>query len=92
MCLGQTDAAAGGDPLEALLSQLGDGEESEEQIQGLLESMMAQLMSKDVLYEPLKELGDKVRDSSSLYEFNHLDICSSVPCILARQCRQTERR
>ncbi|KAI0083893.1 Pex19 protein, partial [Irpex rosettiformis] len=55
-----TDAGSGGDPLDALLAQLGDGgEETEEQIQGLLESMMAQLMSKDVLYEPLKELHEK---------------------------------
>ncbi|KAI0691483.1 Pex19 protein [Cytidiella melzeri] len=56
----QTDAASGGDPLDTLLSQLGEGgEETEEQIQGLLESMMAQLMSKEVLYEPLKELNEK---------------------------------
>jgi peroxin-19 len=59
-CLSQTDAAAGSDPLDALLANLGEGgEETEEQLQGLLETMMAQLMSKDVLYEPLKELGDK---------------------------------
>lgn len=34
--------------------------ESEEELQGLLENMMSQLMSKAVLYEPLKELSDKV--------------------------------
>ncbi|KAG2364950.1 Pex19 protein [Suillus spraguei] len=45
------------DPLEALLSQLGG--EGEEEMQGVLEAMMGQLMGKDVLYEPLKELSDK---------------------------------
>jgi hypothetical protein len=30
-------------------------------MQGMLEMMMTSLMSKEVLYEPLKELGDKVR-------------------------------
>ncbi|KAJ3482703.1 hypothetical protein NLI96_g6799 [Meripilus lineatus] len=51
--------SAGSDPLEALLSQLGEGGESEDELQGILESMMSQLMSKDILYEPLKELGEK---------------------------------
>ena len=37
-----------------------DGDESEEQLKGILESMMSQLLSKEVLYEPLKELHDKV--------------------------------
>ncbi|KAI0655044.1 Pex19 protein family-domain-containing protein [Cubamyces menziesii] len=36
-----------------------EGTESEEELQGLLENMMSQLMSKEVLYEPLKELNDK---------------------------------
>lgn len=57
----QADSASGEDPFEALLSQLGGGGgESEEELHGILETMMAQLMSKDVLYEPLKELNDKV--------------------------------
>ncbi|OAX36256.1 Pex19-domain-containing protein [Rhizopogon vinicolor AM-OR11-026] len=65
--LKSTDAsssAASADPLEALLSQLGDlGEgEGEEELQGVLEAMMGQLMGKDVLYEPLKELSDKFPD------------------------------
>jgi len=48
--------------MEAFLAQLGDGAggESEEELNRLLESMMSQLMSKDVLYEPLKDLQDKV--------------------------------
>ena len=49
--------------MEALLSSLGnvgsDGE-AEEGLQGLLETMMSQLMSKEVLYEPLKEMHEKV--------------------------------
>ena len=50
-----SSSAASADPLEALLSQfgdLGDGE-GEEELQGVLEAMMGQLMGKDVLYEPL---------------------------------------
>ena len=38
-----------------------DGVESEDELKGILETMMSQLMSKDVLYEPLKELHEKVR-------------------------------
>jgi len=41
--------------LAALLESGDDGE-----LQKLLEGMMGQLMSKEVLYEPLKELNDKV--------------------------------
>jgi peroxin-19 len=41
--------------LAALLESGDDGE-----LQKLLEGMMGQLMSKEVLYEPLKELSDKV--------------------------------
>ncbi|KAH9965350.1 Pex19 protein, partial [Russula dissimulans] len=33
--------------------------EDEKLLQGFLESVMGQLMSKEVLYEPLKELNDK---------------------------------
>ncbi|KAK0457681.1 Pex19 protein family-domain-containing protein [Desarmillaria tabescens] len=50
--------------IEALLKDLGMGENggldaSEETIDGFFEKMMGQLMSKEVLYEPLKELSDK---------------------------------
>ncbi|OCH91767.1 Pex19 protein, partial [Obba rivulosa] len=60
----QVHATAGSaDSLEALLAQfegLGEGgAESEEELHGVLETMMSQLMSKDVLYEPLKELYEK---------------------------------
>jgi hypothetical protein len=44
--------------LSAILGSLGDlGDD--DSIQNLLEGMMGQLMGKDVLYEPLKELNDK---------------------------------
>ncbi|KAG1731749.1 Pex19-domain-containing protein [Suillus lakei] len=52
-----SSSATSTDPLEALLSQFGG--EDEEEMQGVLEAMMGQLMGKDVLYEPLKELSDK---------------------------------
>ncbi|KAJ2916172.1 hypothetical protein MD484_g4255, partial [Candolleomyces efflorescens] len=35
-----------------------EGEENEAELAGFLESMMGQLMSKDILYDPLKELAD----------------------------------
>ncbi|PSR73525.1 hypothetical protein PHLCEN_2v10637 [Hermanssonia centrifuga] len=55
-----SESESGADPLEALLSQLGEGGgEPEAQLQGLLETMMTQLMSKEILYEPLKELSEK---------------------------------
>ncbi|KDR85803.1 hypothetical protein GALMADRAFT_234894 [Galerina marginata CBS 339.88] len=49
--------------LEALLKSLGDmglgeGQEDEKELAGFLENTMGQLMSKEVLYEPLKELAD----------------------------------
>jgi len=57
----------GADSLETLLQSLGDiglgGEGSgdeEKEFAGFLETMMTQLMSKDVLYDPLKELSDSV--------------------------------
>lgn len=52
------------DPLDNLLNQLGSGFEdnfeNNEELQSMLEGMMHQLISKDVLYEPLKELHEKV--------------------------------
>ncbi|KAI1792262.1 Pex19-domain-containing protein [Ganoderma leucocontextum] len=55
-------ASKGGDGLEDLISRISgdlDSTESEDDLKGMLETMMSQLMSKDVLYEPLKELHDK---------------------------------
>jgi len=50
----QADSQAGDDDLTALLESGDDGE-----LQKLLEGMMGQLMSKEVLYDPLNELNDK---------------------------------
>ncbi|KAL4251144.1 Pex19 protein [Abortiporus biennis] len=56
----QAESGAGSNDLfEEMMKGLGEGGESEEELTGILESMMTQLMSKDVLYEPLKELGEK---------------------------------
>ncbi|KAK4058315.1 Peroxisome chaperone and import receptor [Microbotryomycetes sp. JL221] len=59
----EAKTAAGADPLAALMAQMaagGDGEfGGEEGLQSMLDEMMGQLMSRDVLYEPLKELRDK---------------------------------
>jgi peroxin-19 len=46
--------------LIASLSNFGSGIENEEELGGFLENMMKQLLGKEVLYEPLKELSDKV--------------------------------
>lgn len=58
------------DPLESLLSQLdsggNEGGEDNEELQNILETMMRQLMSKEILYEPLKELHEKVLPLSTL--------------------------
>ncbi|KAH9896484.1 Pex19 protein family-domain-containing protein [Cubamyces lactineus] len=56
------EATAKGEGLDDIFSRLAsdvEGTESEEELKGLLENMMSQLMSKEVLYEPLKELNDK---------------------------------
>lgn len=65
---GSAGASANQNPesMEALLQSLGDlglgeGGENEAELAGFLESMMGQLMSKEVLYEPLKELAAGVR-------------------------------
>ncbi|CAK5271797.1 unnamed protein product [Mycena citricolor] len=60
----QSAADPSADSLEAMLSQLGlggggEGDLDENALAGILENMMGELMSKDVLYEPLKELGEK---------------------------------
>lgn len=100
----QDGATPGGssstDPFESLLSQLsaaglgeggegGEGGENEEELQGMLEMMMNSLMSKEVLYEPLKELGDKVRllPSLPLHSNPMLIDCDVVP----RLCKNTLR-
>ena len=49
------------DPLAALLASLGDLGGDGGDGEGVLESMMDGLMSKEVLYDPLKELNSKVR-------------------------------
>jgi len=65
---GSAGAGANQNPesVEALLQSLGDlglgeGGENEEELADFLETMMGQLMSKEVLYEPLKELAAGVQ-------------------------------
>ncbi|KAF9460423.1 Pex19 protein family-domain-containing protein [Collybia nuda] len=62
---GSSNPLGGADPesLEALLASLGDmglgeGGEGDAELAGLLENMMSQLVSKEILYDPLKELAD----------------------------------
>ena len=63
----QTESSAAetnGDPLESILKQLtsglDDSDGDNDELQTILETMMQQLMSKEILYEPLRELYDKV--------------------------------
>uniref|UniRef100_D8QJR5 Pex19-domain-containing protein n=1 Tax=Schizophyllum commune (strain H4-8 / FGSC 9210) TaxID=578458 RepID=D8QJR5_SCHCM len=61
---GAGPSSADVDSLEALLKSLDldnlpDGDE-EKELTGFLESMMSSLMSKEVLYEPMKELEEKM--------------------------------
>ena len=80
-------AAQGADGgLEDIFSRMRgdlDSEESEEELKGILETMMSQLMSKEVLYEPLKELHDKVRTAKHpvTYTLN----AAAVPLVSERQ-------
>jgi len=61
--LKSSDNDDGGDPdlatLLSSLNNLGVDGETEEGLHGFLETMMSQLMSKEVLYEPLKEMHEK---------------------------------
>ncbi|CUA69817.1 Peroxisome biogenesis protein 19-1 [Rhizoctonia solani] len=52
-------ASGSADDLAELLKQLGEGGQDEDGLQGMIEGMMGQLMSKEILYEPLVEMNDK---------------------------------
>ncbi|CAE6506227.1 unnamed protein product [Rhizoctonia solani] len=52
-------ASGSTDDLAELLKQLGEGGQDEDGLQGMIEGMMGQLMSKEILYEPLVEMNDK---------------------------------
>jgi peroxin-19 len=95
---GSSSKAGGADPfadfsdedMAKLLQGLG-GEgglpEGEEGMAGMLEKMMGELMSKEVLYEPLKELRDKVsrstregREAERFTDHDHLpSVCYTPP-------------
>jgi hypothetical protein len=53
-------------------------------LQNLLEGMMGQLMSKEVLYEPLKELNDKVGSFYPLFCILYLLMKLSIVPVLSR--------
>lgn len=59
------------DPMASMMAKMAGLDPSllggdEEGLQGMLDEMMNQLMSKELLYEPLKELSEKVRFDSSV--------------------------
>ncbi|KAG6910341.1 hypothetical protein DXG01_011409 [Tephrocybe rancida] len=68
---GSTEKGAGGPPkdLEALLASLGGDGENDEDFAGLMDTMMNELMSKDILYEPIKELADKAHGRRDMLQF-----------------------
>lgn len=74
------------DSLLAELGKMGEGGEGDEDLQGILETMMSQLMSKEVLYEPLKELHEKVQPVEIL-RYCQTDLYILVPRIPDRQRR-----
>jgi hypothetical protein len=81
---------SGGDAFESLLSQLGGlggDAQDEENLQGMLETMMGQLMSKEVLHEPLKELYEK----ASIYDFCHSNLTRNT-VLVPRLSRQEQER
>jgi hypothetical protein len=63
----------------------GNDEANGAEIAATLETVMGQLMAKDILYEPLKDLRDNVRLSTSLLQkkrntsFSHLSFPQLVP-------------
>ena len=56
------------------LGNMGGEGDTEEGLQGFLETMMSQLMSKEVLYEPLKEMHEKV------WQFTNSSIQPTLSC------------
>ncbi|KAG6876132.1 hypothetical protein C0992_000781 [Termitomyces sp. T32_za158] len=69
------------DELAELLAKLGKEGGSDEDMTSFLENMMGQLMSKEILYEPLKELSDSVRSSTSSIVLARYLILRTVPSI-----------
>jgi peroxin-19 len=71
--------------LEKLMAALGGGgaggEGGDEDLAKMLENMMGELMSKEVLYEPLKELRDKVSVLSARHSVYAAAACRD-PCAL----------
>lgn len=51
---------AGGADSEAVLEKLLEQFGSNQEFQGMMENMVQQLMSKDIMYGPLKEMKEKV--------------------------------
>jgi peroxin-19 len=64
----ETGLGADAESFAEFLKQLGEAENTEdggEGLQGMIENMMGQLMSKDILYEPLVEMNSKVSTTST---------------------------
>jgi len=80
-----TADATSPESLEALLKSLGDlglgegGDENDSELAGFLENMMGQLMSKEVLYEPLKELAEGVSHPSFLPSLVSVNLPTLTP-------------
>jgi hypothetical protein len=70
----------------------GGGPEDDSEMATLLDNMMNQLMTKDVLYEPLKELGDAVSAQIILLHLSITNLISYSSSLLTlkihlRHCR-----
>lgn len=71
--------------LQALLASLGDlgldgeGDEGQADLAGILDTMMSQLVSKEVLYDPLKELSTAVSKPSIFLCLYRLTLFTQFP-------------
>ena len=54
------NSSANADPLAALLANLENGLSDDPNLQNVLDQMMSTIMSKELLYEPIKDLNEKV--------------------------------
>lgn len=60
------------------LNNIGDDKEAGEELEGIVEFIMSQLVSKQVLYEPLKEIHEKVCKFANSVPYRTL-IMQTVP-------------
>ena len=81
--------SAGGADSEAVLEKLLEQFGSNQEFQGMMENMVQQLMSKDIMYGPLKEMKEKVHLIAPHAWFAHAYHRCVVPRLAAKEQRYT---